>query len=394
LRIEGTYYKEDNKNQILGVPLAGSTGFGSIKVNAGLLQSKGWEFAVGYTAIKTNDWTWDLNLNFSKNDTYLLELTDGVSFVDFWDEARVKNTANVKDEAAGHDGLIGNLYTRKILRVTDENSPYYNYPLLPEGEDAEWQRGDDYSKVGNYNPDFIMGLQSALSFKNFTLNMTFDWRSGGQYVSQTWRYLTESVVSDTWLNQLVSPPDGLGGQPSQALRDWVVANADQLIYTNNPRPVGGATQEDGGYYTDYYTGIGAYDGIFAPGVYGTYDDNGNFILEKESLGGEGTEIRPYVASYPWDIGEANIFDADYIKLREIALNYRLPNKYTSKIGVEDVNFSVYSRNIMIWTKNSGMGIDPERAYQSNSNGTFKQGVERYNAEPWVIPVGFKIGFSF
>lgn len=394
LRFEGTYYKEDNKNQILGVPLAGSTGFGSIKVNAGLLQSKGWEFAVGYTAIRTNDWTWDLNLNFTKNDTYLLELTDGVSFVDFWSEAKVKNTANVKDDSKGHDGLIGNLYTRKILRVTDETSQYYNYPLLPEGEDAEWTNGDDYEKVGNYNPNFIMGLQSALSYKNFTLSMTFDWRSGGQYVSQTWRYLTENVVSNTWLNQLVTPPDGMGGQPSQAMRDWVVANADQLIYTNNPRPVGGATKEDGGYYTDYYTGIGAYDGIFAPGVYGTYDANGKFILEKESLGGPGTEVRPYVASYPWDLGEANIFDADYIKLREIALNYRLPDKYTSKIGVQDVNFSVYSRNIMIWAKNSGIGIDPERAYQSESGGKFKQGVERYNAEPWVIPVGFKIGFSF
>ncbi len=394
LRFEGTYYKEDNRNQILGVPLAGSTGFGSIKVNAGLLQSKGWELAVGYTAIKNSDWTWDLDLNFTTNDTYLLELTDGVEFVDFWDEARVKNTAHVKNEEKGHDGLIGNLYTRKILRVTDETSPYYNYPILPEGEDAEWQKEDDYSKVGNYNPDFILGLQSALSYKNFTLSMTFDWRAGGQYVSQTWRYLTESVVSNTWLNQVVAPPDGLGGQPSQAMRDWVVANADQLIYTNNPRPVGGATKEDGGYYTDYYTGIGAYDGIFAPGVYGHYDDNGKFILEKESLGGPGTEIRPYVASYPWDLGEANIFDADYIKLREISLNYNLPAKYTSKIGVQDVNFSIYSRNIMIWTKDSGIGIDPERAYQSDGSGRFKQGVERYNAEPWVIPVGFKIGFSF
>ena len=394
LRFEGTYYKEDNRNQILGVPLAGSTGFGSIKVNAGLLQSKGWELAVGYTAIKNSDWTWDLDLNFTTNDTYLLELTDGVEFVDFWDEARVKNTAHVKNEEKGHDGLIGNLYTRKILRVTDETSPYYNYPILPEGEDAEWQKEDDYSKVGNYNPDFILGLQSALSYKNFTLSMTFDWRAGGQYVSQTWRYLTESVVSNTWLNQVVAPPDGLGGQPSQAMRDWVVANAEQLIYTNNPRPVGGATKEDGGYYTDYYTGIGAYDGIFAPGVYGHYDDNGKFILEKESLGGPGTEIRPYVASYPWDLGEANIFDADYIKLREISLNYNLPAKYTSKIGVQDVNFSIYSRNIMIWTKDSGIGIDPERAYQSDGSGRFKQGVERYNAEPWVIPVGFKIGFSF
>jgi TonB-linked SusC/RagA family outer membrane protein len=394
LRFEGTYYKVDNRNQIIPVELPGSTGFSSINVNAGLLQSIGWELGLGYTAIRTNDWTWDLNLNFTKNDTYLLELTDGVSFIDYWDEARVKNTAHVKNESLGHDGLIGNLYTRKILRVTDETSQYYNYPLLPEGEDAEWQRGNEFSKIGNYNPDFIMGLQSALSYKNFTLSMTFDWRSGGQYVSQTWRYMTESVVSDTWLNQLVAPPDGMGGQPSQALRDWVVANADRLIYTNNPRPVGGTTKEEGGYYTDYYTGIGAYDGIFAPGVYGHYDNNGKFILEKESLGGPGTEIRPYVASYPWDLGEANIFDADYIKLREISLNYRLPDKYTNRIGVEGVNFSVYSRNIMIWTKNAGLGIDPERAYQSNSNGTFKQGVERYNAEPWVIPVGFKIGFSF
>ncbi|HOI49662.1 MAG TPA: hypothetical protein PK167_10190, partial [Prolixibacteraceae bacterium] len=101
-----------------------------------------------------------------------------------------------------------------------------------------------------------------------------------------------------------------------------------------------------------------------------------------------------VMSYPWDIGEANLFDADYIKLREISLSYTFPGRISQKIGVENLNFSVYSRNIMVWAKNSGMGIDPERAYQSDSSGRFKQGVERYNAEPWVIPVGFKVGFTF
>ncbi len=393
LRFEGTYYKEDNRNQILGVPLAGSSGFGSIMVNAGLLQSLGWEITLGYTPIKTKDWHWDVNVNFTSNKTYLLELAENVEFVQFWDEARVKNIAYVKDASKGQDGLVGNLYTRKILRVTDKDSKYYGYPLLPEGEDAEWQASETYSKVGNYNPDFIMGLQSSLSYKNFTLNMTFDWRSGGQYVSQTWRYLTESVISNTWLNQLVAPPSGLGGQPSQELRDWVVANADRLIYSDNPRPIGGPTSAYGGFYTDFFTGIGAYDGVFAPGVYGHYE-NGKFILEKENLGNPGTEIRPYVMSYPWDIGEANLFDADYIKLREISLSYTFPGRISQKIGVENLNFSVYSRNIMVWAKNSGMGIDPERAYQSDSSGKFKQGVERYNAEPWVIPVGFKVGFTF
>lgn len=393
LRFEGTYYREDNRNQILGVPLAGSTGFGSIKVNAGLLRSYGWELMLGFTPVQTSDWTWDVNVNFTKNKTYLLELADGVDFVQFWDEARVKNIAYVKNKKLGQDGLIGNLYSRKVLRVTDENSLYYGYPLLPEGDDAEWQAADEYSKVGNYNPDFIMGLQTSLSYKNLTLSMTFDWRSGGQYVSQTWRYLTEGVVSNTWLNQLVRPPEGLGGQPSQQLEDWVVANGDKLIFSDNPRPIGGPTPDFGGYYNDFFTGVGAYDGVFAPGVYGHYE-NGNFILEKKNLGNTGTEFRPYVMSYPWDIGEANLFDADYIKLREIALNYRVPNKVAKKLGVQDLNFSVYSRNIMIWTKNAGIGVDPERAYQSdNSAGNFKQGVERYNAEPWVIPVGFKLSFS-
>lgn len=395
LRFEGTYYHTDNRNQILSVPLAGSAGFNSIKVNAGLLQSKGVELMLGLTPIQTEDWSWDLNVNFSKNKTWLLELSEGTDFVEFWSEARVKNIAYAKDESQGRDGLIGNLYTRKILRVTDKNSKYYGYPLLPENsEDAEWQSEDDYSKVGNYNPDFIMGLQTSLTFKNFTLSMTFDWRSGGNYVSQTWRYLTEGVVSNTWLNQLVVPPDGIGGGPSDALRDWVVSNADRLIYTNNPRPVGGPTPDFGGFYNDFYTGIGANDGVFAPGVYGRYDDDGNFILIKENLGNDGTEFRPYVMSYPWDIGEANIFDSDYIKLREISLNYRVPDKVANKLKMSDLNISVYSRNIMIWAKSAGMGIDPERAFQSGSGGSFKQGVERFNAEPWVVPVGFKLSFTF
>ena len=89
-----------------------------------------------------------------------------------------------------------------------------------------------------------------------------------------------------------------------------------------------------------------------------------------------------------------MFDADYIKLREVALNYRLPNDLLSRIGVKDVNVSVYSRNIMLWTKDSNLGVDPERAFQAERYGGFSQGVERYNVLPWVIPIGFKLGFTF
>ncbi len=397
LRFEGTYYTVDNENQILGVPIAASSGFGSVQINAGLLQSTGYELLLGFTPIRNDNWNWDLNFNFTKNETKMIELADGVDFLQFWSEAKVKSIGYVKgyvaNEADGpEDGLVGNLYSRKVLRVTDENSPYFGYPLLGSGIDTEWESEEEYSKVGNYNPDFIMGLQSALSFKNFTLAMTFDWRSGGQYVSQTYHYMTENVSTQTWLDELVHPGD-LGGAASQELEDWVIANEDRLLLGDDLRPVGGPTPDYGG-FPESFSGTTVYDGTFAPGVTGHYDDNGNFILEQKNLGGPGTVFLPYVVSSPWAIGENRMFDADYVKLREIALSYKLSNSTAKKIGLSDVNFSIYSRNIMLWTAESGFGVDPERAFQAESSGGFSQGVERYNVNPWVIPVGFKIGFTF
>lgn len=222
--------------------------------------------------------------------------------------------------------------------------------------------------------------------------MTFDWRSGGQMVSQTYRYLTEDKVTNHWFENLNYPgvydPENPG--PSTELRDWVVANADKLLYADMLYPVGGPTPEYGG-FPESFGGFTVYDGTFAPGVVGTYDGDGNFILDRENLGGPGTVFLPYSVSYPWDIGMANLFDADYIKLREIALSYRFPKVIAQKIMLENIDISIYSRNIMLWTKNT-FNIDPERAYQP-SGGRLLQGVERYNVNPWVMPVGFKVILS-
>ena len=404
IHFEGTYYTVDNENQILGVPLAASTGFSGVQVNAGLLESDGWEIIVGGTPIKTPDWSWDVNINFTKNKTRIKELTEGVDQIVFWGAAKVENIGYVegykrKIPKGGdvwseivEDGLVGNLYSKDIKRVTDKDSPYYGYPILGTGLDTEWQSEDEYSKIGNYNPDFIMGLQTTLKYKNFSLNMTFDWRSGGQYVSQTYRYLSESVSTQTWLDQLVNPGQ-YGGGPSPELRQWVIDNADRLLLSDDLHPVGGPTPEYGG-FPEGFSGYTVYDGTFSPGVIGEYDENGKFILKRENLGGDETTFLPYVVSYPWDIGKTNVFDADYIKLREISLSYRLSKNIVDKLKMEDVNVSLYSRNIMLWTKDSQFGIDPERAFQAESNGGFSQGVERYNVNPWVFPIGFKIGFTF
>jgi hypothetical protein len=147
------------------------------------------------------------------------------------------------------------------------------------------------------------------------------------------------------------------------------------------------------------SGITVYDGIFTPGVFGSYDAEGNFILQQENLGNEGTNIVPYILSNPWNFGTQSVFDADYIKIREISLGFQLPSRLANRMRVKSANFSVYSRNIILWTKDSDFGIDPERAFQAESSSgnrgmQFKQGIERYNVDPRVIPIGFRLGLNF
>lgn len=395
LRFEGTYYTIDNKNQILGIPLAGSTGFGSVQINAGLLQSTGWEFLLGGTPVQTEDWSWDVDVNFSTNETVVKELSDGVDFIDFWDKNKVKSVAYVKGYVNNindgpEDGLVGNIYARDILRVKDESSPYFGYPIL-DNEEGDLQGEETYSKVGNYNPDFVMGLQSSLSFKQFTLDLTFDWRSGGQFNSGTNRRITDGLANPKWRDDMVDTTPG-GGVPGDALRDWVVANEDDFILNDNVAPIGGTNPGNGG-LPESFSGTTVFDGSFMPGVIEEFDTDGNLIGYTENLGNEGTFILPYYFSYPWAIGKIDVFDADYIKLREVSLSYRLPNQLAENMGLQSLSFSVYSRNIMLWTKDPGLGVDPERAFQSNGSG-FAQGSEQWNAMPWIVPVGFKIGVTF
>lgn len=395
VRFEGTYYTVENKNQIVpSVPIPGSSGYSSVSINAGILESKGYELSLGLTPVRSANWNWDLNLNFTTNESKIKALAEGIDYIEFWSENKSVSRGYVSNPLTGEDGLVGNLYSYKIKRVTDVNSPYLGYPMLGTGEDAEWLPEDNRVKVGNYNPDFVMGLQSSLSYKGFTLNMTFDWRSGGQYMSQTSRYMTEDGYSQQLLNNLIDPGISTTGQE---LKDWVLDNADLLIHGENFISIGGPPGEGG--FPEALGGSVVYDGVFNAGVVGYHDENGNFILENENLGLDGTSFIPFSVANAWAFGTPHMFDADFIKLREISLGYDLPRKFVARAGLDNVNLSIYSRNIMLWTKDSDFGIDPERAFQAESGqdkrGTqFKQGIERYNVDPWIVPVGFKIGITF
>ena len=388
LRFSGTYYTVENRNQIIPTTLPASTGFSSKNINAGLLVSKGIELTLGGTPIDKNGWRLDLTTNFYKNATTIEELSEGLNFYTLWTDAKGGAWTYVGD-------TIGDIYDNELVVVKDQSSKYFGYPIL-DG-DGSWQRiaaSNTRNKIGNFNPDFILGLQTSLTYKNWSLNMTFDWRNGGDFVSQTYRYGESDLKSQRFLDNLINP----GTMTGDALRNYLVANQETMIKVNGNQfhIVGGPTKEYGGYPFEY--GGKVYpNGVFNPGVIAQYDSKGNITGYEENLGGPKTRIIPYGDNYPWDFTRAAMFDASFVKLREVSLAYELPSNVVKKLGLQAANFSVYSRNIILWTA-AKIGIDPETAFQPQAGaqaGTqFKQGIERYNVTPWVIPVGFRLGLTF
>jgi TonB-linked SusC/RagA family outer membrane protein len=391
LRFTATYYEVDNRNQILSTKLPPSSGYSLKNINAGLLVSKGVELTMGMTPIKSKDWNWDLNFNWTRNRTRIMELSDGLPYYTLWTDAKGGAWTYVGDE-------IGDIYDAQVVTVKDPSSPYFGYPLLDKT--GKWQSIDAINtknKIGNFNPNFVMGMQTSISYKSISLTLSFDWRNGGQFVSQTYRFGEENGRSQLFYDKLINP-NGLSGD---ALKSYLVANQETLIKINgNYFPlVGGPTPEYGPFGFKYGPYTFPYGGVFIPGVIARgFDAAGNPTGYIENLGGPGTTTLPFAGSTAWSFTRAFLYDADYLKLREVSLSVELPQNLLRKLRIQSANISVNSRNIILWTK-AKINIDPELAFQPEAGvqgggSQFKQGIERYNVTPWVIPIGCKLSVTF
>jgi TonB-linked SusC/RagA family outer membrane protein len=381
IRFEGTYFYQKNQNQILSVPIPNSTGYSQRQVNAGLISSKGWEIQIGGSPIRNaNGWNLDINANLTRIRTTLESLTEGMNFLTLWEDNNGGATTFV-------GGQIGDLFSRGFSYVKDENSPYYGWPILDNnGSYIPLNNREDRVKVGNFNPDVVIGSQVNLSYKRFTLAASFDLRLGGDFMSFTYRYAESDWKSKRQMDLLI--PGGL--YTPEQLVELLKSNPNKYIIPQNghfPR-VGGYDAASGGLIVNI--AVPGDDGVFIPGV--IRNANGEYV---EHLGGPGTRVRPASSAFPWNYNQQVTFDASFLKMRELSLGYQLPKMK----GFENAHVSVYTRNLMLWTK-ADIGIDPERAFQvtaskqGDSSNLFRQGIELQNVNPWTVPFGFKISANF
>lgn len=177
LNIDFTYYNAISDNQILALPIAESTGYTEQVVNGGRVNTNGVEVMLGFMPIRNANFQWNSMINFSRNVATVTDLPDGadritLAYARVYDA--VSQTVFFQVE---EDGRIGDMYGTGYAK--DENG---NFIIQPNGT---YTVDNTLIKLGNYNPDFMVGFINNFRYDNFTLNFVIDWRQGGEIVSRT-----------------------------------------------------------------------------------------------------------------------------------------------------------------------------------------------------------------
>lgn len=378
LGFDATYYKTQNKNQILNVSVSPLTGYTSTTINAGNVENYGFEFGLNAIPVRTEEVTWNLNLNFTKQQNKLVELVEGIDRVSFGGGTDFGAFTKV-------GGAIGDLYAPYVKKV--QEGEYKGWNLLDAN--GRWvvdRARENQPKVGNFNNDFTIGFNSSISYKNFSLSASIDWRQGGDFFSESMKRMARSGKIESWNNGIstntftgVLNANSFGGD-RDALAEEIRSNP---IYRDNNVWIGGRNQELGGFEYN-----GNFNGAFFPGVI----DNGDGTYT-ENFGGPGTKFfdayRVVESSGSfWRTGNTFMYDASFIKLRDITLTYKFSQNLANVIAAQNISLSIYAKNIMLWTK-ADIGIDPELSF---NNG--QQGFEKWNLAPWSAPIGIRLNVSF
>lgn len=189
--------------------------------------------------------------------------------------------------------------------------------------------GDEQKAFGSYQPDWEGSFQNTLSYKGFELSALVDARKGGVLSSVTYMF----------------------GRYTGILQETVEGREDGLIF-------------DGDIWAD-----GAVD------------------IDTGEPNEERVSAQAFNKATFFGNAESHIFDASYVKLREVSLSYSLPQRLLGGLPIHDVDVGLVARNLWIIYK-AAPHIDPETAF-SNTN---LQGLES-NQFPSARSLGFNLRFS-
>lgn len=293
-------YKSLSEDQIFPVDYSTATGNSSRYVNAGSVENKGVEVIFNVTPFKTNDFQWDINVNWSKNENTVVALTEGVDVLTIGTFQGGVSIVGTKGHAYGD--ILGKdfIYSADGQKVT-KNGVYL-------------QTATTNNVIGNVTPDWIGGVRNKFTYKQISLGFLIDVQKGGDIFSLDQYYGQSSglYTSTAGNNELGNP----------------VRN----------------TLANGG-------------GVILPGVNEDGTPNATRTPSPEVAGS--------IYGYNNNPQKAFVYDASYVKLREVSITYSFPKQFIAKAGLNDLRLSLVGSNLWIISKNLP-DADPESGISSGN----------------------------
>jgi TonB-linked SusC/RagA family outer membrane protein len=311
LGFDFTYYNAKGSDLIILAGVSSASGYTDKWLNAGETVNKGVELQLTGTPFKSGAFTWDVALNFAKNNNEVVELAPNVSNLILGGQWNVNLEAR---PGLPYGVLFGPAYER-----SDAGEIVYKNGLP--------QIAADYKILGDVQPDWTGGITNTITYKGLTLSALVDAKWGGSVYSMTHAWGTYAgVMAET-----------IPGRWTGVVGKGVKDNGDGTFVAND---------------------------VVVPAK--------NF----------------YQSAFSNSVAEGSMFDATYVKLRQIQIGYKLPNSLLSGLPIRDVNFSIVGRNLAILYSKTPH-VDPETGF-SNSNGN--QGLE-FGQIPSTRSIGFNVSFK-
>ena len=327
LGFDFTVYRTDAVDQILTVAVPGSSGFSNAIINAGNIRSEGLELSITATPIETNNVTWDLTFNAARNNSQVIELADGLDnqLLDNWGWGGLSINAPVGGEWGTFRGRGFNTYECGGCAQQGEK-------IITEAGRYTWVNNKE---LGGVLPDLTGGFRSMLNIKGVNIGAFLEFQVGGQFHSVTRMFTAYSGLS--------SETVGLNDK-GNPIRDEVAAGGGIRV-----------------------------DGVLADGTPHT----------------AYVDAQTYYSSYLFAMNENWIYDASYLKFRELSVGYSLPRKMLSNSPFQSVNLSLIARNLWLIHANVD-GIDPSEISPGSSNYVFQEN----GILPGVRSIGFNLKLGF
>ena len=302
-------YKNENKGEAIAVPFSTATGYSSKYVNAADIQNKGIEVQFNLTPVRTKDFAWDIFVNWSTNKSMVVGLAPGIENLQLNSfQGGVSLNAVVGQPLGIIKGTDFTYYTANpVAGVVNTDGP----KITSGGRYVV--NSSTNNIIGDINPDWIGGIRNKFTYKNISLGFLIDMKKGGDIWSldQSYGQATGLYAESAGINELGNP-----------IRNTVA---------------------NGG-------------GIILPGVLANGTPNTVRTPSPNQYGNmQGYRRMP---------NKEFIYDAGFIKLREVNITYNLPSDVVSRMKLTEMKFSIVGSNLWIIDKSLPYA-DPESGLGSS-----------------------------